>query len=151
MLMHRISTEHQMATTKRLSELAAASSSTPLPPTTNDIHLIDLPHAHRFPVSLTGKAFERTLLWRLDWWNFLYFPFFLLFSCPLSKQPPHLHSCPLHPPSTKHTVHVKSNLMKQQSPRPRRLRLPYRRRPHSRPTSHVPSRSHRPRHRHPRQ
>ncbi|PWY76375.1 tyrosine/serine protein phosphatase [Aspergillus sclerotioniger CBS 115572] len=72
----RSSTEHQMATTKRLSELAAASSpsspssSTTLPPTTNDIHLIDLPHVHRFPVSLTGKAFERTLLWRLDWWNF---------------------------------------------------------------------------------
>ncbi|PYI09021.1 tyrosine/serine protein phosphatase [Aspergillus sclerotiicarbonarius CBS 121057] len=70
----RSSTEHQMATTKRLSELAAASpsasSSTPPTPTTNDIHLIDLPHVHRFPVSLTGKAFERTLLWRLDWWNF---------------------------------------------------------------------------------
>ncbi|RAK98355.1 putative tyrosine/serine protein phosphatase [Aspergillus ibericus CBS 121593] len=68
----RSSTEHQMATTKRLSELAAASSTSSTPPTstTNNLHLIDLPEVRRFPVSLTGKAFERTLLWRLDWWNF---------------------------------------------------------------------------------
>ncbi|PWY76192.1 putative tyrosine/serine protein phosphatase [Aspergillus heteromorphus CBS 117.55] len=37
---------------------------------TNNIHLIDLPHVQRALISLTGKAFERTLLWRLDWWNF---------------------------------------------------------------------------------
>ncbi|GKZ94582.1 hypothetical protein AnigIFM59636_007957 [Aspergillus niger] len=81
------------ATNKRLAELAAAASSTessstsespetqtstPPPPeptatasaTPTDIHLPDLPTVTRFPVSLTGKAFERTLLWRLDWWNF---------------------------------------------------------------------------------
>ncbi|GJP98076.1 tyrosine/serine protein phosphatase [Aspergillus niger] len=89
----RSSTEHQIATNKRLAELAAAASSTessstsespetqtstPPPPeptatasaTPTDIHLPDLPTVTRFPVSLTGKAFERTLLWRLDWWNF---------------------------------------------------------------------------------
>ncbi|RAH51969.1 tyrosine/serine protein phosphatase [Aspergillus piperis CBS 112811] len=95
----RSSTEHQIATNKRLAELAAAAasstessssssstesperqSSTPPAPapvpeptasaTSTDIHLPDLPTVTRFPVSLTGKAFERTLLWRLDWWNF---------------------------------------------------------------------------------
>ncbi|GLA42665.1 hypothetical protein AnigIFM63309_011210 [Aspergillus niger] len=90
----RSSTEHQIATNKRLAELAAAAASstessttsespetqtsTPPPPeptatasaTPTDIHLPDLPTVTRFPVSLTGKAFERTLLWRLDWWNF---------------------------------------------------------------------------------
>ncbi|PWY62529.1 tyrosine/serine protein phosphatase [Aspergillus eucalypticola CBS 122712] len=101
----RSSTEHQIATNKRLAELAAAAAastesstssssstsstesperqtSTPPAPapapvpeptasaTSTDIHLPDLPTVTRFPVSLTGKAFERTLLWRLDWWNF---------------------------------------------------------------------------------
>ncbi|XRM41707.1 hypothetical protein ABZX51_004956 [Aspergillus tubingensis] len=97
----RSSTEHQIATNKRLAELAAAATasstesssstesperqtSTPPAPapapeptasasastTSTDIHLPDLPTVTRFPVSLTGKAFERTLLWRLDWWNF---------------------------------------------------------------------------------
>ncbi|GFN10245.1 hypothetical protein AtubIFM55763_009897 [Aspergillus tubingensis] len=95
----RSSTEHQIATNKRLAELAAAASSTEssstsstesperqsstppapapeptasssAPTTSTDIHLPDLPTVTRFPVSLTGKAFERTLLWRLDWWNF---------------------------------------------------------------------------------
>ncbi|GLA30785.1 hypothetical protein AnigIFM63604_011717 [Aspergillus niger] len=88
----RSSTEHQIATNKRLAELATAAASstessstsespetqTSTPPeptatasaTPTDIHLPDLPTVTRFPVSLTGKAFERTLLWRLDWWNF---------------------------------------------------------------------------------
>ncbi|EHA19223.1 hypothetical protein ASPNIDRAFT_225619 [Aspergillus niger ATCC 1015] len=48
-----------------LFEPTATASATP-----TDIHLPDLPTVTRFPVSLTGKAFERTLLWRLDWWNF---------------------------------------------------------------------------------
>ncbi|GKZ28739.1 hypothetical protein AbraIFM66950_000094 [Aspergillus brasiliensis] len=98
----RSSTEHQIATNKRLAELGAAAAAaassesssqstetqtqtqTPAPApteptatassTSTDIHLPDLPTVTRFPVSLTGKAFERTLLWRLDWWNFLYSP-----------------------------------------------------------------------------
>ncbi|RAK82450.1 putative tyrosine/serine protein phosphatase [Aspergillus fijiensis CBS 313.89] len=91
----RSSTEHHMAATKRLSELeisrascnqssdhanptTATASPTSPPPTTSssssspdDIHLVDLPHVQRRLVSLTGRAFERALLWRLDWWNFL--------------------------------------------------------------------------------
>nr|XP_001399093.2 tyrosine/serine protein phosphatase [Aspergillus niger CBS 513.88] len=71
----RSSTEHQIATNKQSPE---TQTSTPPPPeptatasaTPTDIHLPDLPTVTRFPVSLTGKAFERTLLWRLDWWNF---------------------------------------------------------------------------------
>ncbi|OJJ70767.1 hypothetical protein ASPBRDRAFT_45015 [Aspergillus brasiliensis CBS 101740] len=92
----RSSTEHQIATNKRLAELGGATAAlsesstessetqtqtqtpTPAPTeptatasaTSTDIHLPDLPSVTRFPVSLTGKAFERTLLWRLDWWNF---------------------------------------------------------------------------------
>ncbi|RAH83381.1 hypothetical protein BO86DRAFT_408649 [Aspergillus japonicus CBS 114.51] len=93
----RSSTEHHMAATKRLSDLetarascnksqsrddansptTATASSTPSPPPTasssspDGIHLVDLPRVQRKMVSLTGRAFERTLLWRLDWWNFL--------------------------------------------------------------------------------
>ncbi|PKY04024.1 hypothetical protein P168DRAFT_327045 [Aspergillus campestris IBT 28561] len=75
----RSSTEHQMATDKRRAEndaqlekadssvssdaAAAAAAATP------DEHLVQLPGAQLHLVSLTGKAFERTLLWRLDWWN----------------------------------------------------------------------------------
>ncbi|OJK00562.1 hypothetical protein ASPACDRAFT_28590 [Aspergillus aculeatus ATCC 16872] len=64
----RSSTEHHMAATKRLSELEIARASCNRP---DDIHLVDLPHVQRRLVSLTGRAFERALLWRLDWWNFL--------------------------------------------------------------------------------
>ncbi|KAK1138888.1 hypothetical protein N8T08_001677, partial [Aspergillus melleus] len=67
----RSSTEHQMATTKRRAELGdedPAASSAPA-----DQHLVDLPGVRRELISLTGKAFERTLLWKLDWWHFMYF------------------------------------------------------------------------------
>lgn len=43
-----------------------------------DEHLVDLPGVRRVLVSLTGKAWERVLLWRLDWVNFLYVPFLFL-------------------------------------------------------------------------
>ncbi|RAL06754.1 putative tyrosine/serine protein phosphatase [Aspergillus homomorphus CBS 101889] len=66
----RSSTEHHMATSKRLSDTAAAAPTT-TPNNSDNIHLIDLPHTQRRLISLTGKAFERTLLWRLDWWNLL--------------------------------------------------------------------------------
>lgn len=39
-----------------------------------DEHLVDLPGVRRVRVNLTGKALERSLLWRLDWVNFLYVP-----------------------------------------------------------------------------
>jgi hypothetical protein len=39
-------------------------------------HLLELPGVDRHFISLTGRAFERLLLWRLDWYNLLYyFPF----------------------------------------------------------------------------
>jgi hypothetical protein len=44
------------------------------------IHLPSLENTdtRRHLISLTGKAFERQLLWRLDWWNFMYvFPILL--------------------------------------------------------------------------
>lgn len=34
-------------------------------------HLLDIPGARRILISLTGKSWERALLWRLDWTNFL--------------------------------------------------------------------------------
>lgn len=38
------------------------------------VHLpsLDNTDTRRHLISLTGKAFERQLLWRLDWWNFTY-------------------------------------------------------------------------------
>lgn len=47
-----------------------------------DEHLVDLPGVRRVLVSLTGKAWERALLWRLDWVNFLY----ALFPVPRLKE-----------------------------------------------------------------
>lgn len=38
----------------------------------NYTHLDTLPGINRVLVSLTGKAWERSLIWRLDWMNFLY-------------------------------------------------------------------------------
>jgi len=35
-------------------------------------HLDPLPGINRVLISLTGKAWERSLIWRLDWMNFLY-------------------------------------------------------------------------------
>ncbi|OGM39445.1 putative tyrosine/serine protein phosphatase [Aspergillus bombycis] len=57
--------EHQMATAKLHAE-----SGTAAPPNINTDHLFQLPHVRRQLINLTGKAFERSLLWRLDWWNF---------------------------------------------------------------------------------
>ncbi|KAF7597433.1 hypothetical protein BBP40_003680 [Aspergillus hancockii] len=59
-------TEHQMATAKLHAEIGDDSPT----PAYND-HLFQLSGVRRHLISLTGKAFERSLLWRLDWWNFL--------------------------------------------------------------------------------
>ncbi|KAE8163169.1 protein-tyrosine phosphatase-like protein [Aspergillus tamarii] len=61
----RSTTEHQMATAKLHTETGTSAS-----PNNNTDHLFQLPHVRRQLISLTGKAFERSLLWRLDWWNF---------------------------------------------------------------------------------
>ncbi|PTU19241.1 hypothetical protein P175DRAFT_0441647 [Aspergillus ochraceoroseus IBT 24754] len=74
----RSGTEHDMATAKR-------SACTPIPPpkapaeTESEtgteepkyIHLPSLPGVSRHLISLTGRALERALVWRLDWWNFI--------------------------------------------------------------------------------
>lgn len=39
-----------------------------------DEHLLELPGVRRYMISLTGRAFEKALLWRLDWYNFMYLP-----------------------------------------------------------------------------
>ncbi|KAB8070219.1 protein-tyrosine phosphatase-like protein [Aspergillus leporis] len=62
----RSTTEHQMAATKLHAERGEFSPA----PECND-HLFQLAGVRRYLISLTGKAFERSLLWRLDWWNFL--------------------------------------------------------------------------------
>ncbi|KAE8365804.1 protein-tyrosine phosphatase-like protein [Aspergillus caelatus] len=62
----RSTTEHQMATAKLHAETGTSAS----PNNNNTDHLFQLPHVRRQLISLTGKAFERSLLWRLDWWNF---------------------------------------------------------------------------------
>lgn len=42
--------------------------------TEDEKHLVHIPGANRVLISLTGKSFERALLWRLDWMTFLYSP-----------------------------------------------------------------------------
>ncbi|KAE8130831.1 protein-tyrosine phosphatase-like protein [Aspergillus pseudotamarii] len=61
----RSTTEHQMATAKLHAEMGTSAS-----PNNHTHHLFQLPPVRRQLISLTGKAFERSLLWRLDWWNF---------------------------------------------------------------------------------
>ncbi|KAL2003467.1 hypothetical protein VTN02DRAFT_3778 [Thermoascus thermophilus] len=68
----RSTTEHIMATEKRRSAMsletdaeAAAVMADP------DEHLLELPGVRRFALSLTGRAFEKALLWRLDWFTLI--------------------------------------------------------------------------------
>ncbi|OJJ47453.1 hypothetical protein ASPZODRAFT_63398 [Penicilliopsis zonata CBS 506.65] len=57
----RSRTEHQMAAKKTQERLKAGDA---------NAHLLDLPGVQRHSISLTGRAFEKSLLWRLDWFNF---------------------------------------------------------------------------------
>lgn len=73
------STEHESATRRRQNSLSLSpSEDISTPETTDRPHLLDLPGVQRQFISLTGRAFERLLLWRLDWYNFMYAPFPLL-------------------------------------------------------------------------
>lgn len=36
-----------------------------------NVHLVQIPGARRFLISLIGNDFERALLWRLGWWDFI--------------------------------------------------------------------------------
>ena len=68
------STEHRMATQKRRQDQGLETEATEQAALLLDAdeHLVDLPGVDRKLISLTGKAWERALLWRLDWVNFLY-------------------------------------------------------------------------------
>ncbi|KAJ5585294.1 uncharacterized protein N7459_005094 [Penicillium hispanicum] len=75
----RSPTEHQMATRKRRAENAGAGenvSDTDLTgaavPVDAGEHLLQIPESHRALISLTGKALERSLLWKLDWFHYMY-------------------------------------------------------------------------------
>ncbi|KAL4756422.1 putative tyrosine/serine protein phosphatase [Aspergillus foveolatus] len=69
-------TEHQMAIKKHKRRHNIPTGSSDSQPQDEDgyIHLPSLDDtesgARRHLISLTGKGFERQLLWRLDWWNF---------------------------------------------------------------------------------
>ncbi|EPS27588.1 hypothetical protein POX_e06568 [Penicillium oxalicum] len=74
----RSQTEHQMATRKRRTEMATAGATpqeadlTKIPvPANPDEHICKIPESQHLFISLTGKAFERALLSRLDWMSYL--------------------------------------------------------------------------------
>lgn len=71
-------TEHQMATRKRRAEIASAGSppdeidlTTAPVPADPDEHICKIPESKCLFISLTGKAFERALLSKLDWFSYL--------------------------------------------------------------------------------
>jgi protein-tyrosine phosphatase len=61
-----------MATRKHRGEDALNPEQPSLPPTEANEHLMQIPGVQRSLISLTGRAFERALLWRLDWYNLMY-------------------------------------------------------------------------------
>lgn len=67
----RSMTEHQMATRKCRGEDALDPEQPSLPPSEANEHLVEIPGVQRSLISLTGRAFERALLWRLDWYNLI--------------------------------------------------------------------------------
>ncbi|GIC88441.1 putative tyrosine/serine protein phosphatase [Aspergillus udagawae] len=67
----RSMTEHEMATRKHRGEDALNPEQPSLPPTEANEHLMQIPGVQRSLISLTGRAFERALLWRLDWYNLI--------------------------------------------------------------------------------
>jgi hypothetical protein len=80
--MHR-STEHAFAAQRRrnarlLENADATDPENSVSVSTDDNeHLLNLPQVKRRMISMTGRAFERMLLWRLDWYNFMYLPPFI--------------------------------------------------------------------------
>ncbi|QKX62643.1 uncharacterized protein TRUGW13939_09804, partial [Talaromyces rugulosus] len=73
----RSSTEHAFAAQRRqnarlIENADAADPENSVSVSTNDNeHLLNLPQVKRRMISMTGRAFERMLLWRLDWYNFI--------------------------------------------------------------------------------
>ncbi|KAJ5894383.1 hypothetical protein N7495_006074 [Penicillium taxi] len=69
----RSQTEHLMGTRKRRAENAGSTENIDLNGSIPiaDEHLLQIPDCHRALISLTGKAFERALLWKLDWATYM--------------------------------------------------------------------------------
>ncbi|EED15312.1 tyrosine/serine protein phosphatase, putative [Talaromyces stipitatus ATCC 10500] len=68
----RSNTEHELATRRRQNSISLHSSEdSRISQTGERRHLLDLLGVQRHFISLTGRAFERLLLWRLDWYNFI--------------------------------------------------------------------------------
>jgi protein-tyrosine phosphatase len=63
-----------MATRKCRGEDALDPEQPSLPPSEANEHLMEISGVQRSLISLTGRAFERALLWRLDWYNLMYAP-----------------------------------------------------------------------------
>lgn len=62
-----------MATKKRRASLYPEIEEQDLPvPANPDEHILELPGVQWYGISLAGKAFEKALLRRLDWYNFMY-------------------------------------------------------------------------------
>ena len=90
-----------MATRKRRAENAGAGSNDSdidltgaSVPANADEHLLQLPESKRALISLTGKSLERSLLWRLDWVNYMYANSFVLLLIILI--PPHMRQSNIH-------------------------------------------------------
>ncbi|KAL5333759.1 protein-tyrosine phosphatase-like protein [Aspergillus crustosus] len=71
----RSTTEHQMAITKyhrkhNLSTMPSIHSESQGEDSYIHLPSLDNTKTHRHLISLTGRAFEKQLLWRLDWWHF---------------------------------------------------------------------------------
>lgn len=71
-----------MGTRKRRAEITSSPDHDPsdlafakdaVPPSADE-HLLLIPDSQRALISLTGKGFERALLWKLDWVNYMYVP-----------------------------------------------------------------------------
>ena len=58
-----------MAAQKRRAVLSLENSEAPVPVDGDD--LLGLPGVRRYLVNLAGRVLERTLLWRLDWFNLM--------------------------------------------------------------------------------
>ncbi|KAH8693576.1 putative tyrosine/serine protein phosphatase [Talaromyces proteolyticus] len=68
----RSSTERVLAANRRRNELSSENpNETPVTAAADDEHLLRIPEVQRHLISLTGRSFERMLLWRLDWYNFI--------------------------------------------------------------------------------
>jgi protein-tyrosine phosphatase len=66
-----------MATRKRRVENESNSAELSGPQTQSPVddardHLLSIPGCQRALISLTGKGFERALLWKLDWFNYVF-------------------------------------------------------------------------------